>query len=109
MKHRYETVNIIMICKIHIANIINIAQIIPIIARASTDMPSGESEMRYLSGVGLGRVMTASPVRGWPWASRDRLLPRVDLELVMIVSLARGRSRASRDCVSRLGLASDES
>jgi hypothetical protein len=33
--------------------------------------------------VGLGRVVTASPARGWP--------------------------RASRDCVSRLGLASGES
>jgi hypothetical protein len=35
--------NITMICKISVAKIINIAQIIPIIARAPPEMSSGES------------------------------------------------------------------
>jgi hypothetical protein len=39
--------------------------------RASFETPSGESEMRCSSGVGLGRAVTASPVRGWPRTSRD--------------------------------------
>lgn len=46
---------------------------------ASPEMPSGESERRCSSEVGLERVVTASPARGWP--------------------------QVSRDCVSRLGLA----
>jgi hypothetical protein len=42
-------------------------------------MSSGESEMRCLSVVGLGRVVTVSPALGWPRASRDRLSPVVGL------------------------------
>jgi hypothetical protein len=34
-------------------------------------MPSGKSEMRWSSGVGLWRAVTTSPARGWPQASRD--------------------------------------
>jgi hypothetical protein len=32
-------------------------------------LASGESRLRLLPEVGLGRVVTASPVRGWPRAS----------------------------------------
>jgi hypothetical protein len=61
MKQRYETINITIICKIYMTNIINITQIILIIVGASPEMPLGKLEMRCLSGVGLGRVVTASP------------------------------------------------
>ena len=63
MKHKYGTTNITTTCKIRVANITNIAQIIPIITGASLEMPSGESVMRCSSGVGLGRAVTVSPAR----------------------------------------------
>jgi hypothetical protein len=47
MKHIYETTNIIIICKIYMANIINIVKITPRTAIIS-----------------LGRVVTASVARG---------------------------------------------
>jgi hypothetical protein len=46
-------------------------------------MPSGESEMLFLSSFVLERAMIVSPARGWP--------------------------RAGRECVSHPGLASGES
>jgi hypothetical protein len=46
---------------------------------ASLGMSSGESKMRCLSVVSLGRAVTASPALDWPRASRDRLPPVVGL------------------------------
>jgi hypothetical protein len=73
MKHKYGTTNITTTCKIRVANVTNIAQIIPIITGASLEMPSGESEIHCLSGVGLERVVTVSLTRGWSCASRYRV------------------------------------
>jgi hypothetical protein len=122
MKHKYGMKNITMICKIHVANIINITQITPIIVGASPEMPSSESKMRFLSGVGLGRVVTASSTRGWPRVSCDcvfhprlssgeswlHLPPGLGLGRVLSLSPARGWPRASRDCLSCPGMASGE-
>jgi hypothetical protein len=77
---------------------------------ASLGMPSGKSEMRCSSGVGLGRAVAASPALGWPRASRDRLPPgvslgrvvtlfSVDLGRAVTASTARDWTRASRECV----------
>jgi hypothetical protein len=45
---------------------------------------------------GLGRVVTASPTRGWPWASHDYLSPR-------------GWPQVNRDCLSHPSFPSGES
>jgi hypothetical protein len=64
MKHGYGTISITMIYKICVIKYFNIAQIIPIIVGASHEVPSGKSEMRWFSGIGIGRVVTSSPARG---------------------------------------------
>jgi hypothetical protein len=71
-------------------------------------MPSGELEMCCLSGVGLKRAVTASPPE--PEVGLRRAMtaspPKVGLERAMTVSPSRDWPRASRDCVSRSGVAS---
>jgi hypothetical protein len=97
----------------------------------------GESWLCIPPGVGLERVMTASPTRGWPRESHDcisrlglasgklfwlllppevasdeswlLLPPGVGLGRVMTTSPAWGWPRSSRDCISRPRLASSES
>jgi hypothetical protein len=84
--------------------------------------------MRRLFGVGLGRLVIASPVRGWPrahWSTESWSAgPALDLgqqrvgqpvrlaELVgRVRHLSEHRSRcprARRKCAACLGLASDE-
>jgi hypothetical protein len=128
MKHRYETINITMICKIYVTNIINIVkQLYVLLLLASVEswlclppgLVSGESWLRLLLEVGIGRIMTisppiiglgrvvtGSPARGWHWV---RLLPRGSLGGFVTVCPGRSWPRTSRDCVSRLALASGES
>jgi hypothetical protein len=43
-----------------------------------------------LPEVSLEQVMTASPARGWRWASRDRIPPEVGLGRIVTASLALG-------------------
>jgi hypothetical protein len=87
---------------------------------ASLEMPSGKSEVRCLSRVGLGRVVTASPAWGWPRASCDyvslpgltsgkswlHISPGVGLGRVVTASLGQGWPQTNRTCVppSRVGL-----
>jgi hypothetical protein len=122
MKHRYRTANITMICKICVANIINIKTIL------------------CTAIVGLGRIVAASPAQGWPGSSRDYVsclytcrvgqrswtpsgasleMPSGELEMRCLYGVSHGRAvtaspaygwpRASHDYVSCSGLVSSES
>jgi hypothetical protein len=74
-----------------------------------TGLASGESKMRSFSGVGLGRRDSVAHPRLTSSESWLCLPPRVSLGRVVSASPARGWPLASHDCVSRPGLASSES